>query len=142
MIPSNARSPGPTKIDEATDNASPNIAAIQARRLPNRFDALTQNGIETSESQRAKKRKTIDGMAIRIAASKDGTILLVMPPEAEALVSQGMATAASNGRYSAVIDELERHGLSVIRATPLVVRGGIIGYYVEFDGDAWSGLGL
>ena len=95
-----------------------------------------------SESQRAKKRKTIDGMAIRIAASKDGTILLVMPPEAEALVSQGMATAASNGRYYAVIDELERHGLSVIRATPLVVRGGIIGYYVEFDGDAWSGLGL
>lgn len=95
-----------------------------------------------SDRDRAKKRKTIDEMAIRIAASKDGTILLVMPPEAEALVSQGLATPASNGRYYAVIDELERHGINAIRATPLVVRGGIIGYYVEFDGDAWSGLGL
>jgi hypothetical protein len=95
-----------------------------------------------SKNRRAKGRKTIDGMAIRLAASEDGTILLVMPPEAAALVSQGMATAASNERYYAVSDELERHGLSVIRATPLAIRGSIIGYYVEFDGDARSGLGL
>ena len=95
-----------------------------------------------SKKHRAKNRKDVDGLSVRFAGSEDGTILLIMPPDAGMLATQGSATPASNERYYAVSDELETHGLAAIRATPLVMRRSIIGYYVEFDGDAWSALGL
>ena len=68
--------------------------------------------------------------------------LLVMPVDIASAYAQGNVTEESNDRFEAVTEELEPHGITASRATPLVTRGSIVGYRIEFDGDAWSALGL
>ena len=90
----------------------------------------------------ARKRETFEGLRVCVAGSADGTVLLVMPPGARELVPQGAATAATNERFYAVADQLEELGVHAIRVTAMVMQGNVITYYIEFDADAWSALGL
>jgi hypothetical protein len=90
----------------------------------------------------ARKKKKMGGLSLRLAGSEDGRILLVMPVDIASAYAQGNVTEESNDRFEAVTEELEPHGITATRATPLVTRGSIVGYRIEFDGDAWSALGL
>ena len=60
----------------------------------------------------------------------------------ESRVGQGVATPATNARFDAVTEAAEDEGVTAIRATALIQGGHILGYLIEFDGNAWSALGL
>ncbi len=87
------------------------------------------------------KGKTLDGLEVRLAASKDGSIILMTPDSLESLIGQA-ATAAANERFSVVTEVAEEKGVTALRATALTYGKTIVGYLIEFDGDAWSALDL
>ena len=93
-----------------------------------------------SKARGPSKRISIDGLELQLAGSGDGSVLLIMPRDAHILAVQGAATPAANERFYAVRDAAAAHGVNPLRATPLVMRNSIVGYYIEFDGDAWSAL--
>jgi hypothetical protein len=93
-----------------------------------------------SKRSPAGRRKSLDGLDLRLAATADGRTLLVMPPDD--LLARGAATPAANERYYAAADALEGRGIRALRATPVVSGAEIVGYFIECDGDAWAALGL
>jgi len=90
-----------------------------------------------SKASGPKKKKEIGGIDVRVAGTKDGTVLLVTP------VEFGLLTEwPARDRYFAVVEAAEEKGLTAVSATAMVAEGIVLGYWIKFDGDAWSALGL
>jgi hypothetical protein len=60
----------------------------------------------------------------------------------ESRVGLGIATLETNARFEDVTGAAEDGGIRALRATALVDGEHILGYLIEFDGNAWSALGL
>ncbi len=90
----------------------------------------------------ARKRKKFSGLKILFAGSDDGRTLMLMPDDFHRLFKQGVVTTASNERYQVVAERLDAKGISAVRTTPMVWQNSVVGYFVEYDGDAWSALGF
>ncbi|MFP8881029.1 MAG: matrixin family metalloprotease [Myxococcota bacterium] len=95
-----------------------------------------------TDRKEARKRRKIDSLKIRFAGSDDGRTLMLQPDDFERLIAQGVITSASNERYRAVSESLGNKGIRAVKTAPLVWQKNVVGYLVEYDGDAWSALGL
>ena len=95
-----------------------------------------------SRSRGAKKRAEIESLDLRLAGSKDGRILLVVPEDSLERAEFGTATGVSNESFYIVSDGAERAGVAAVRATALLAGRQVVGYLIEFDGDAWKALDL
>ena len=95
-----------------------------------------------SDRKGGRKRKKIDSLKIRFAGSDDGRMLMLQPEDSERLLSQRTITSATNQRYMAVKRVIGQKGIRAVRTTPLVWQKSVVGYLVEYDGDAWSALGF
>jgi len=95
-----------------------------------------------SRSRGAKKRVELESLDLRLAGSKDGRILLVMPEDSLERAELGTATGVSNEGFYIVSDLATRAGVPAVRATALLAGREVVGYLVEFDGDAWEALDL
>ncbi len=82
-----------------------------------------------------KKRREIGGLDVLLAATKDGTVLFVAPADFGDLFEW-----PARDRYHAVIEAAADKGVAAVSAIAMVADGFALGYWIEFDGDAWSAL--
>lgn len=54
----------------------------------------------------------------------------------------GVATGVSNESFYIVSDRISSGGVAAVRATALLAGQQVVGYRIEFDGDAWRALDL
>ena len=90
-----------------------------------------------SKRKGPKKNREIGGLDVMVAGTKDGTVLLITPV-AFGLHNDWPAT----DRFYAVLEAAEEKGLTAIGATAMVSDGYVLGYWIQFDADAWSALDL
>jgi hypothetical protein len=95
-----------------------------------------------SNKQGPTESRELGGLETLLGASKDGSILLVTPDSPASLVHLGVATSSANERFEIVTELAEEKGVTALRATALHYGQHILGYLIEFDGDAWSALDL
>ena len=89
----------------------------------------------------ATRRLQIGGGPIAIAASDDGTRLLVMEPEARVTMkSRYEVTRINNAAAQRTIDALARSHVAVRHARPLISLASVFGYLLELDGDGYDAL--
>ena len=91
-----------------------------------------------SKAKGPRKKISMDGLDMRIGSSANGRILFMMPEDFEQLVDLDLATIATNDRFNVLIETLENESLQAVRVIPLNYESQIIGYLIEFDGNAWS----
>ncbi|MDG2049015.1 MAG: PDZ domain-containing protein [Myxococcota bacterium] len=91
-----------------------------------------------SKAKGPRKKISMDGLGMRVGSSANGRILFMMPEDFEQLVDLDLATIATNDRFNVLIETLENESLQAVRVIPLNYESQIIGYLIEFDGNAWS----
>ena len=93
---------------------------------------------ECSNKTGPRKLIEIDGLKMRLGSSTDGTMLLMMPEGIDEMYHLGLATLATNDRFNALVETVENQDVQPLRAMPVYNGPQVVGYYVEFDGNAWS----
>jgi len=90
----------------------------------------------------------IGGMDLKIAATQSGdTILLMSGDHIKNMFASAFSLGISNAKSEAskkaleiTTEFLENRGIKIQKITKLVSDGGIDGYFLETDGDAFSAL--
>lgn len=85
---------------------------------------------------------TLDGEPIRVAGSADGRHVLV---QVEGLLDTarggpGYVSERSNRAFAVVKAALERQGIGLVSATPVISHGALFGYLLELDSDGYGWL--
>lgn len=95
----------------------------------------------------AKRKITIEGFDVKVAASADGKIILVMDAKLVANTAADMFSftfnspthsKASNNSFYAVRKVLDKEGVKIKRVRPLRSFGNVDGYAVELESDGYT----
>jgi PBP1b-binding outer membrane lipoprotein LpoB len=81
----------------------------------------------------AKRKILFDNHEVRIAGTEDGTTILIMAKGAIKLETMKLTIATS-----AIEDYLVEQGFTVLGREAVAGNGEIAGYFLIFDGDAYS----
>jgi hypothetical protein len=87
---------------------------------------------------RAKREVEIGDVTVRVAASRDGQIVLVMPSNSLKHSFEGDITHASTRGTLAVRAMLEAQRVRVDRQIPVVTAGQTMGHVLELDRDGYA----
>jgi len=82
-----------------------------------------------------KKKREAGGLDLLVAATRDGTVIFVTPVDFGRL-----SEWPAQDRYYAVVEAMEEECLVAVSATAMLADGFALGYWIEFDGNAWSAL--
>ena len=94
----------------------------------------------------AKRSISIEGFEVKVAASEDGSQILVMDAKllkntfSDFYLNSPTHSKASNDSYHAIRSLLDKAGVEVKKVRPLKFLGNIDGYVLLADGDGYAVL--